>query len=55
MTHVGVTTKCHWWVLLDENWGDDRKSIIEYFTNSKFSMDVLQLSEIGSLYKYIGC
>lgn len=28
MTHVGVTTKCHWWVLLDENWGDDRKSII---------------------------
>lgn len=31
MTHVGVTTKCHWWVLLDENWGDDRKSIIKVF------------------------
>lgn len=47
MSLVGLTQ--------DENWGDDRKSIIKYFTNSQFSMDVLQLSEIGSLYKYIGC
>lgn len=41
MTHVGLTTKRHWWVLLDENWGDDRKSIIEYLTNSWFSLDVV--------------
>lgn len=55
MIYVGVIIKCYWWVLFDENWGDDRKLIIKYFINLQFFMDVFQLLEIGLLYKYIGC
>lgn len=48
MSLVGLTQ--------DENWGDDRKSIIEYFTNSTTEEHPWRtMSEIGSLYKYIGC